>query len=199
MAISRLLEDFSQEATEPAWQVTESALEDQKLDAFEKGYQAGWEDCTKSQEDSARHISADLAQNLGDLSFTYQEAVAACMAAIGPVLEQMVKTVLPDLARETLGMRVIELLEQETRRHVDPRVELLVAPTNVRTIRACFPDPPPMPIKLVEEATLADGQVHLRFGEGSEHEIDMTSVLSGLEDTITSFFHEVQPQMKETS
>jgi flagellar biosynthesis/type III secretory pathway protein FliH len=199
MAISRLLEDFSNRAVETTLEVSETALEDQKLEAFEKGYQAGWEDCTKSQEDSARHISEDLSQNLSDLSFTYQEAYAACMAAIAPVLEQMVQKVLPQLAHQSLGLRVVELLEAEANLHGNPQVELQVAPANASTIKACLPSAPPLPVKLVEESTLADGQVHLRFGQDAEHEIDMTTVLSGLEDAITSFFHEVQPQLKETS
>ena len=113
MSVAHLLEEFSGVAGGEPVAVTDVMLEDQKLAAFEKGYQAGWDDSANSQRDSATRISADFAQNIRDLSFTYQEAQSALMAEMEPLLRDMVDAVLPTLAQETLGQHHPSLLPSD--------------------------------------------------------------------------------------
>jgi flagellar assembly protein FliH len=44
---------------------------------------------------------------------------------------------------------------------------------------------------LIEDATLAPGQVYLRLGE-TEQEIDLAEVLAGIDAAIRAFFDETQ-------
>jgi flagellar assembly protein FliH len=189
MSISHLLEDFGAYARGKPISLTDVSLEEQRLEAFEKGYQAGWDDSVKAQSDDSRHITADFARNLQELSFTYNEAHAAALNALEPLLRQMIEVVLPKVAHETLGARLIEVLADLAKTQGTAPVELVTAPANVAALEEIITDDPAMPMRVIEEQSLADGQVFIRFGD-TEHEIDLTQVLDGLDLAVTGFFEE---------
>lgn len=187
MSIAHLLDDFGGGAGEGPCILTDVSLEDERLDAFEKGYQAGWDDSLKAQRDDARHIAADLAQNLRDLSFTYEEAYAAVLGATVPVVEQALQAVLPRLAQEMLLPRLSELLLKLARQHGRKPVHIIAAPDDqeaLRHLRATMPD---IEVLLETDPALASGQVQLSFGE-AEHEVDMTEVLQTIDAALAAFF-----------
>ncbi len=80
-----------------------SAIEESKLASYEQGYKAGWDDAAAALAEDQTRIRADLARNLQQLSFTYQEARSHILKAVEPLLEEMVGRLLPDMARETLA------------------------------------------------------------------------------------------------
>lgn len=191
MSISHLLEDFDE--TRQGTQVTLSdvSLEEERLASFETGYQAGWDDAIKAQAGDARRITADLAQNLQDLRFTYEEAHAAVMQALRPLLTQMTATVLPRLAQESLGPRLTEMLHDLSREQGGLTVEIASSPDDAPRLAHLLEADPAIETKLVEDDTLGSGQVYLRFGE-TEHEIDLAEVLVGIDAAIHSFFDQHQ-------
>ena len=191
MSISHLLEDFGSLAQGTPVSLTDVSLEEQKLEAFEKGYQAGWDDSTKSGSDDSRRISADLEQNLQDLSFTYQEAHVASLNALKPLLDQMVSSVLPAMVQKTLGSQILELLHDLAKKHGSQPIEIVVAPANSATIGDFLNQSTQQDIKLVEEPSLADGQVYIRFGS-QEREINLNEVLTSIDQAVVGFFEEAQ-------
>ncbi len=195
MSISHLLEDFGAYARGTPISLTDVSLEEQRLEAFEKGYQAGWDDSVKAQNDDSRHITADFARNLQELSFTYHEAHAAALNSLEPLLRQMVEVVLPKVAHETLGARLSEVLENVAKTQGSGPVEIITAPANVTALEEILTDDPAMPMRVIEEESLADGQVYIRFGN-TEHEIDLNQVLEGLDLAVGGFFEE---NRKETA
>ena len=88
----------------------EGALEAAKLEGFDGGYRAGWDDAIKAQSDDQSRISSDFAQNLQDLSFTYHEACNQVLNAISPLLEEVVVKLLPAALHQTLGLHLAEQL-----------------------------------------------------------------------------------------
>jgi len=191
MSISHLLEDFGSLAQGTPVSLTDVSLEEQKLEAFEKGYQAGWDDSTQSGSDDSRRISADFEQNLQDLSFTYQEAHVASLNALKPLLDQMVSTVLPAMVQKTLGSQISELLHDLAKKHGSQPIEIVVAPANSATIGDFLNQSTQQDIKLVEEPSLADGQVYIRFGS-QEREINLNEVLTSIDQAVVGFFEEAQ-------
>ena len=194
MSIAHLLEDFGAYASGKPLSMTDVSLEEYRLEAFEKGYQAGWDDSAKAQSDTVSHVSADLAQNLQELSFTYQEAYSAVLAALRPLLEQTVQQVLPKLAHQSLGAQVVEQLNDLACGHGRLPVEIVAAPTNLAVLETLSEKELPMPVSVIAEPTLADGQVYLRFAD-KEREVDLGAVLSAIGSAIDGFFEE---QLKET-
>ncbi len=194
MTISHLLEDYAALATASPVSLTDVSLEEERLEAFEKGYQAGWDDSVKAQIDDARRVSSDLAQNLHELSFTYQEASSGILKSMTPLLRQMVDTVLPRMAHETLGTRVVEMLDELVSHHATPTVEIVAAPTNVVAIEQMVTADLPMAVTVKGEPSLADGQVYIRVGE-TEREIDVSEVLAEIDRSINGFIEENQKEI----
>ncbi|NCQ24507.1 MAG: flagellar biosynthesis protein [Rhodobacteraceae bacterium CG17_big_fil_post_rev_8_21_14_2_50_63_15] len=189
MSIAHLLDDFGAYARGDFLAISDVALEDARLEAFEKGYQAGWDDSMKSQTEDARRITADLAQNLQDLHFTYEEAFASVLAALRPLFEQVTATVLPRLSAATLGQRLIEILHDLARKHGRQPIQIVGAPADILALESILTDLGDPSVDLTEDDTLVSGQIYLRFGE-AEQQIDMQDVLQGIDDAISGFFEQ---------
>lgn len=199
MTIAHLLEDFTSRTDTPDAMLSEAMIEDIRLEAFEKGYRAGWDDSANAQRDSAASVSEDFARNLRDLSFTYHEAWAGFVAAMRPLIGQIVDAVLPDLARATLGTRVAALLQEEFEAHGPQPVVLRVAPSGAAPLRAMLPDQSGIPVRIVEDPGLADGQVQIRIAQVSERDIDLAAVLDGIGAAIDGYLRQAAPTLKETA
>ncbi|MEQ8897808.1 MAG: flagellar biosynthesis protein [Roseovarius sp.] len=197
MPLSDMLEDFSEAPARAATGLTDVMLEEEKLQAFEKGYQAGWDDSTKAQQQSAAHLSEDFARNIRDLSFTYQEACTAVIGAMEPLVREIVTSVLPDLAHETLAVRVAELLQHEVAAHGALPVTIVTAPGHGAALEAILPNDATLPLDIREDSTLADGQVQLRLGDAVERDIDLTGVLAGIGTAVEGFFQQAEQTVKE--
>ena len=195
MSVTHLLEDFGQSLAETDFDGsrTTEAIETRRLEAFEEGYKAGWDDAVAAQADEKSRISADFAKNLQDLSFTYHEAYSHVIKAINPLLQQIVESVLPELARRTLGPHVVEQLGEMAKGQAETNVEIVVAPANFEALEQLMQQEFGFPVRVVQEASLGDGQVHLRFGS-SERQIDLDEVLAGIGQAVAGFFHETKKE-----
>lgn len=189
MSIAHLLDDFSSFARDRSAAMTDVELEEARLESFERGYQAGWDDSIKSQAEESRRITADLAQNLQDLHFTYDEAYGAVMSALRPLFEQITTAVLPRLSAATLGPRLIDILHELARTHGRQPIQIVGAPADMAALEAVVAEVGDASVALAEDDLLASGQVQLRFG-AAEHLIDMQEVLRGIEDAISAVFDE---------
>lgn len=191
MAIKHLLEDYSEFEADSPLSLTDVSREEQRLAAFEAGYKAGWDDAVKAQEGDTRRISSDLAQNLHELSFTYQEAYAAIIKGMAPLIQQMVETVLPCAAHETLGARVSEMVMSLAKDMGHQPVEIITAPSNLLAVENVLQPDLPFSVDVKSEVSLGDGQVLIRIGS-AEREVDLSAVLSEIERAVSGFFEENQ-------
>ncbi len=192
-ALHQLLDDFSQ-ASEPTPQVAtptfnEADLEGQKLEAFENGYRAGWDDAIKAQSDDSSRISSAFGQHLQDLSFTYHEAYSQVMNAMTPLLDEMVAALLPQMARETLGHHIVEQLQSMAQEIGALEVVVAVAPSNSGSVAPLLEGEFSFPIQLVEDDTLADEQADIRLGQ-TEKQIDLGDLIASVSEAVDGFSHD---------
>lgn len=199
MPISHLLEDFGMFSQGTPVALTDVTLEEQKLEAFENGYQAGWDDSVKAQQGDSARLTADFAQNIKDLSFTYHEAYNGMLAAMEPLVRQLVDTVLPDMARASVGAQVAEIILGFIKNRGPQPVNIMIAPGNAVAVEAVLPDDESFPIEIVEEPTMAEGQAHITFGQGAEREIDLQTLLQDISGAVDAFFATRPDQHKETA
>ena len=195
MSIAHLLEDFGT-ATPSSMQAGHimEADDAELLDSFEQGYKAGWEDAIRAKSEERAGISADFARNLQDLSFTYHEARAAVVAELATVIEQAVMAVLPDMARQAIGLQVIEQLNAITRAHSDVPVLITTSPENYEAVSELLPSDVNFPVDVVRDAALSEGQVRFQFGQ-SERQIDLDEVLSIVSRAFAGFAHQSQKEI----
>ena len=191
MTISHMLQDFGDGEDRNTISISAMSLEDERLEAFEKGYKAGWEDALKAQDGDRSRISADFAANLQDLSFTHREAQTGLIAGLRPLLTGMVETVLPRMAHATLGARVVEMLLDHAQKTCDGPARIVTSPANVEALEALIESQDGIDVIVTSEPSLGDGQVHIQVGQ-SEAEIDLGAVLHEIEEAVAGFFQSTE-------
>lgn len=167
----------------------EARLEEERLQAFDKGYRAGWDDSAAAHAEEQGRISAEFAGNLQDMSFTYHEARAAMLSEMEGILKGMVDKILPGTLRHSLGDMILQQVSDLSAGAADVRVEIVVSPGNGDLLRNLIAGQVGPPMEIVEEESLGDGQAFLRMGR-VERKLDIDSVLDDISDAVASFFEQ---------
>ncbi len=182
------LEEFS--TTIPANDpnpVLETSFEEHRLEAYEQGYKAGWDDAAAAQAEEQSRISADFARNLQELSFTYHEARNHILNSLKPLFTEMVSKVLPTLAQEALPQTIVDEVLSVASTQTEAEIEIVVSPANRPALEQLLEGQTTLDINIIEEPTMAEGLAYLRFSD-SEKQIDLTSVLTGFTQLVEGFF-----------
>ncbi|WP_299971298.1 ABC transporter ATP-binding protein [uncultured Roseobacter sp.] len=172
---------------------TVEASEEEKLEAFENGYKAGWDDAMKAQADSVAQVSAELGQNLQDMSFTYHEALSKLTISLKPIMNDIVEKLLPSMAHATLAAQINEQIMELIKENPGNSIDIVVAPHNTDLVAEISELALSEPFNIVGEATLGEGQAFVRVGS-LERSVDLDAVISKVGDAITSFFHEAEQE-----
>ncbi len=171
-----------------------SVLEEARLQAYDAGYSAGWEDATAAQSSDQLQIRANLARNLQGLSFTFQEARSHILRSLQPLLEELAGKLLPELARETLGGIVLDRLMPMADSLADAPITLVLNPASRAAVEPLIAEATGLPLSIEEEPSLGEGQVYLRFGT-NETLVDLDRVTMEIAMAVRGFF---DPSRKET-
>ena len=163
------------------------AMQDEKLQSFEAGYQAGWEDAVKAHTTDRDRIASELAQSLQDMSFTYFEAHSKLCASMRPLLHTVVTKVLPIAAHATLADQIVDLINKMLAANAEGGIEIAVSPPQLDAIQDALNLKIKPPFSLTAEPALGPGQVYLR-AETIEREINLDAVLGGMAEALDAFF-----------
>ncbi|EEB85296.1 hypothetical protein [Roseobacter sp. GAI101] len=162
---------------------------DEKLESFENGYQAGWQDAVEALEAEQRKISADFAQNLQDMTFTYQEARGKLLTSLKPVLEAIMLKLLPGTLSASLRAHLIEQIHDLLAESTENAIEFIVSPKNVAFLETLLKQQPAVPFLLKAEETLSEGQIFLKVDQ-AERYIDMDELGKNILNLLDSFFQQ---------
>mmetsp|Transcript_22361 Transcript_22361/g.35780 ORF Transcript_22361/g.35780 Transcript_22361/m.35780 type:complete len:201 (-) Transcript_22361:1361-1963(-) len=168
-------------------------VEDQKLQAFENGYQAGWEDAVKAQTDTGGHISAALAASLQDASFEYHEVRSSLTGAVQTILAEVLNSVLPKIAQDSLGAHIREQVVVMCQGALDKSIEISVAPQSESAVQSLLADDLGQPFVLTTDPLLTPAQAVLRLG-ADEREIDLGRLVDGINASVSTFFETEKPE-----
>ncbi len=195
MSLSHRYHDFAAltENGDTTKGLTEESGDDAKLQFFEEGYQAGWEDAVRAHETARDRVATDFAQNLQDMSFTYHEAYSKLSSSMQPLLSQIVTKLLPDLRTKIIGAHILTQMSDLMRGQADNAIEIAVAPANLDALNEILHDSTNVPFMVTAEPALGDGQVYLRVNQ-QEREINLDAVTSGISDALDAFFQEIEQE-----
>ena len=158
-----------------------------RLEGYEAGYKAGWDDAVQAEESEQNRIGAEFARNLQDLGFTFHEARSHVMNTLEPLLLGMVEKVLPELVSQTIGHSIVEELLPLASEVADTPIEVVIRPSCRPTLEPLLASTTAIPITLVDEPSLAEGQVFLRAGNLEKH-LDFTGAIDQMGKSITDLF-----------
>ncbi|MDW3223530.1 MAG: ABC transporter ATP-binding protein [Paracoccaceae bacterium] len=193
MSLAHRYRNFGDVKEEPATNesLLAEGIEDQKLQSFEEGYQAGWDDAVKAQTDATMKVSTEFGQNLQDMSFTYHEALSKLTLSIEPMMTQIVDRLLPAVTRQAVGAHIASELNNMVKAEAGQLIEIVVAPENVETVKELGKSGLTEAFEIIAEHSLGQGQAYVRIGS-DEKSIDVDSVVLGVSEALTAFFHEAK-------
>ncbi|MDT0681673.1 hypothetical protein RM543_03170 [Roseicyclus sp. F158] len=185
MARPWLLTSFDEDAScPPATDPQEAATAQQ--DAYEEGYAAALAEAEATRAADRQSAAADLAASLQSMAFSYHEARTAFLAEIEPLIAGILSRIVPEHLGAALGQTVAHLVRTSAL-DIAPAAEVRVAPENVETVRDMLDTDESLPLKVMGEAGLGDGQAYVRLGD-SERQIDLDAALEGIRAVISTYF-----------
>lgn len=192
MPISHHLEDFSaDDSPAPSTQmISAEALEDHRLNAFEQGYSAGWDDAISANAENRTRISAALARSLEDMSFTYHEVRTQVLASVEPVFESLVSAVLPATMMRVFGYRIVEELCALTTEQIAQPVVIAVSSGESVGLKEIVSHDFALPVEVQEDHDLDPGMAIIRVGS-REYELDSSQLMASVNQSVTAFFHQI--------
>lgn len=190
-SLALYLEDFGLPVPgEKVVAVSDEALETERLEAFDKGYRAGWDDAIKAKSDEGAQLADGVAQSLQDLSFTYHEVHAQILSNLGPLFDEILGKMLPALARETLGSHVADHLAGLAREIGKVQVEIQVAPgAGDHVLQLVNAAATSVPISVVESVEISEGRADMRLGR-KEISIDLSDVTAQITDAVRAVLND---------
>jgi flagellar assembly protein FliH len=188
------LEDFGFLSSTDVTDDPDGALQDLKLEQFEKGYSAGWEDAIKAQSENASHATDIFAKSLSDLSFTYQEAVAHMADALVPVLTEMVQKVVPRAAELGLNARLAEHLKDIITRHAGIDIVVICNPFRSAYLSELITGDFSMPVRLQEDDQLGRDCLRIRFGH-QEDQLDLSEIVKEIESAVNTVTFQIRERL----
>jgi flagellar biosynthesis/type III secretory pathway protein FliH len=168
--------------------VEATAVEEAKVNAFEQGYSAGWDDAAAAHQGDQNRIRADLARNLQSLSFTFQDARSHVLQAIRPLILEMINRLLPQVAHEALAPMVLETLMPMADELSDSALTLVVNPSVRPQVEDLVTQATGLPLVIEEEPSLPEGQVYIRLGV-AETKVDLAQVSADIAAAVRGFFN----------
>ena len=197
-SLMHLYRDFgdSTETDEPVLpaSISQDTLEDIKLESFERGYSAGWEDALKAQSGSRTEAANSFIAGLQDTSFGYHEARAGLIKAMQPVLTDIMTKLLPEAAQATLGAQVVEQLTEMLRKSADQSVRIEATKENLDALEELVDGAISPPFVCVPNSDLGPAQVVLQVG-AEEREIDLDQVILGISTAMAGFLQHMKKDL----
>lgn len=186
MSIAHLLEEFGRvadfavaAAAVTGMGASNEAIETARLDGYEDGYKAGWDDAIGANTAEQLQLSADLSQNLRDISFTYQEAVTHVTTTLHGVFDGMLTHFLPEAAQLALAPKVREVISALPLSSDNMHVTLSVSEANLHVMEKIVGKIDHAHVDLQEDRDLTAGQVAIRF-DNQEVALDFDALLDEL-------------------
>lgn len=175
---------------QPVDRVSLERAEDQKLQAFEEGYQAGWTDAETNHTAEQKSLSDEFLVTIRDLSFTYQDALAHLNRGLRPMFEQMIATLLPQAIKAALRAHVVEQLMELTETQLDTQIVLRLSNENMQMLEDLLEEAElTASVSLIQDKNLSAQQVFVTLNT-REAEINLDAVCQEITNAMNAFnFH----------
>lgn len=167
--------------------VDAAEIEEQRLEAFESGYKAGWDDAVAARSDAEAEQRNEVARALQALSFTFHDARAHVLHALSPLMAEVATRLLPVIAHAALPHLVVEALGPYAEVASEAPVLILLNPEARHRVETLIGTQSGLPVRFQETADLTPGQINLRLGE-TETRVDLDAALATIRAALEDFF-----------
>ncbi|MCX8509091.1 MAG: flagellar biosynthesis protein, partial [Rhodobacteraceae bacterium] len=129
-----------------------------------------------------------LGHSLSDMSITLSDARSHVLASLEPLLRDMVNKVLPATAHKALGAMILQELIPVAEGLTNAPLLVRTAPVNREIVAELLARETRLPLQVVAEPTLGEGQAYLKLG-ATEMNVDLDGVIAAIAAAVAAFFH----------
>jgi len=197
MSIAHLLEDFSSRSGrgDAGQMMSDVAIEEQRLESFEKGYSAGWEDALANHAKEGAQLTAGLVDGIEKLNFSYHDALQQLFEKVEPVFEVLTRAILPEAIAAAFGPQIVEELKDMAHDGAEVPLVLSVPPGMAASIYPVLEASGFTELTLEEDDTLGPAQASLRLGE-TGREVDGSGVLETIRNAVDTFIYQTKEDIR---
>lgn len=182
------LEEFDSTGARQGTAPSAAESEELRLAAYEQGYSAGWEDALAAQSADMARLRSELGHNLSEMAFSFADARGHVLASLEPLLRDMVNKVLPVTAHKALGHMILQELLPVAEGLTNAPILVRTAPQNREVVANLLASETRLPLQVVAEPTLGEGQAYLKLG-ATEMNVDLDGVIDAIATAVSAFFH----------
>lgn len=192
MPISHLLQDFGNyHGSGPDPVMSDATLEEHQLEAFEQGYQAGWDNSARAHAEDHARVSEALAATLQQFSFTFHDAQRQVLKSLRPLFEQIAGTLLPEMAQATLPHLVAEHISALAAHAAGDTLILKIAEADRPALETAIRAHGSYSIQIRTDPDFAPGHLELSSSQ-EERSIDLSQVVAEVADALNAFGMETE-------
>lgn len=158
--------------------------------AYSDGVKSGADAASRAFESEKIRTLAPILEALNDMSFTQIEACQMMLKSMQPLVEQFVKTVLPESARLGFGTEVAASLCKAFEKAPTAQIIISVAPDAVSSIQSLLA-PSKADFSVVGEQALTGLQARVNW-QGGYDQIDLEAALKDTHAAIDTFFNNIE-------
>lgn len=162
-------------------------IEEIRLNAYERGFIAGWEDAGRQAEAEDHARRAEVERQLQQLAFTYHEVRGHLLRALLPVFEAVLDSVVPVAARSTVVPMAVEELLALAGKALDAPVTLKISPGTRGEYDAALDGLILPPLNIDESEEIAPLQAAIAF-DAQETQIDLDAIAAQMRAAIERFY-----------
>lgn len=197
MTITHLLEDFTFSKSGTGLAIDRAMLEEERLSAFEQGYQAGWDDSIQAAGGMEKKALDDIAKALSSISSSRSETYSKLLLSLYPLINNLVDSVLPLILRESLGIRIKSIIHDFLEKNEADEIVVSIPESQRDVLSIIKPHLSEFPVRFSETHREEVAQISVGFGGADELEIDSHHLVSQIKESIDQFFSEEVQGTKE--
>lgn len=168
------LEDFNSK-TSPEAKPAAVPVEEQP--GYAEGFAAGM---AQVQSEQAM-LSAQVVDSISDLTFGFAEAQTLILGRLAPLFEALSETVLPQLARDGMGLHLIEALTGVAQTAAGAPLAVAVPPDAVAAVEGALAGRFDNSLRVTGDAALTDLSARISGPDGGL-QLDLDEVLARISD-----------------
>jgi len=160
-------------------------LEKERNTSYAKGFKDGVNVTKDAVEVETNRLLSRINEDLSDLRFTNEQACAAVMKSVQPLIEAVISQLSPDLLRDKLFERANEALTEIFRSYRGVTVEIEAAPSLQPALKALC-EQHGFDVTLFENDVLNDLEVRLNWKDGFDH-LDMDAMRQTIHEKLNNY------------
>jgi len=160
-----------------------------KSSLYQTGFKAGQIEADTRHDNQQSHIMLELSRKLQDINFTHVEARQNVIRALKPLLQQMVKTVLPVIATEALSDIVSAHITALAKQCTAGNVKIMCAADDAETLSRLLLSLRHLPFStdVIVDPDCLPRQIVISAPD-SEQQINLAEAVRAVSEGVTEFY-----------